>query len=61
MIIKKMHSKIIKMVKENIPKAEAAAQQMVNNFNLKLKNANSTTFMVDVLKNALFPLNMSTT
>ena len=33
----------------------------MNDFNLKLKNGNATTFMINPLGNPLYPLNMSMT
>lgn len=60
-LIKLMHGKIIDIVKENIPKAQAAIQAKVAALNQEMKNSNSTSFMFNVLNNTLFPLNLTMT
>jgi hypothetical protein len=60
-IVNLFHGKVMDMITENIPKLENAIHQKVLDLNLKLKSANSTAFMVDILGNPLYPMNLSLT
>jgi len=60
-LVKMMHGKILSMVKENLPQFQSTLGQMVKELNEKLKSHDPNAFMINVLNDAKYPLNMTMT
>jgi hypothetical protein len=55
-----MHKEIMKIIKENIPKAEAEINAIFTDFNAKYASRDASTFLINVLKSNYTYLNMTT-
>lgn len=55
-----MHKTILKMVRENLPKAEAEINKIFTDFNTKYAERDDMTFMVNILKSNYNLLNLTT-
>jgi hypothetical protein len=60
-VISFFHDTIMGTINAYIPQIEDTLHKIVEDFDAEMRTANSTTFMVNLLNNTLYPLNMSTT
>lgn len=60
-ILKMMHGEILKIVRENLPKAEQAISAEFDSINAMWANRNDSTFLTNILNSSYAFLNLTTT